>query len=87
MLPAQQIFSTEFDDCFFRLPKSVQRQIERRVDLLGANLKTFSHQRLQGVAAFKLRVGDYRVIYTFDPSAKTLNLITLGHRREVYRSI
>ena len=85
--PAQQVFSAEFDDCFSRVPASVQRQIERRVDLLGASLNAFAHQRLQGVVAFKLRVGDYRVIYTFDASANTLNLITLGHRREIYRSI
>ena len=87
MLPAQQIFSAEFDARFFRLPKNVRQQIERRVDFLGLCLKNFPHQRLQGVAAFKLRVGDYRVIYAFDPSAKTLTLITLGHRREVYRDI
>ncbi len=85
MLPAQQIFSPEFDGRFFRLSKDVQSQTERRVDFLGARLKTFPHQRLQGVAAFKLRVGDYRVIYTFDPAANILNLITVGHRSEVSR--
>ena len=36
--------------------------------------------------SWKLRVGDYRVIYTFDPSANILKLITVGHRSEVYRS-
>ena len=36
-------------------------------------------------AEFRLRVGDYRIIYTFDVSRDELSLVTLGHRREVYR--
>lgn len=86
-LPAQQICSTEFDQLFFRLPRSVQRELEARIDFLGANLRDFRHQRLQGIPAFKLRVGDYRVIYSFDAAAEILELITLGHRREIYRSL
>ena len=41
--------------------------------------------RLQGRAEFQLRVGDYRIIYAFDVSRNELSLVTLGHRREVYR--
>ena len=36
-------------------------------------------------AEFRLRVGDYRIIYTFDVRRNELSLVTLGHRREVYR--
>ena len=48
-------------------------------------LEQFPHVRLQGRREFRLRVGDYRVIYEFDPARNELFLITLGHRREVYR--
>lgn len=34
---------------------------------------------------YRLSVGDYRVIYQFDIEKGELWLITLGHRREVYR--
>jgi mRNA-degrading endonuclease RelE of RelBE toxin-antitoxin system len=40
---------------------------------------------LQGRAEFRLRVGDYRIIYAFDVSRNELSLVTLGHRREAYR--
>ena len=86
-LPAQQVFSTEFDRLFFRLPLRTQLELQVRIDFLGAHLRDFRHQRLQGVPAFKLRVGDYRVIDAFSPDTNILQLITLGHRREVYRDI
>jgi mRNA-degrading endonuclease RelE of RelBE toxin-antitoxin system len=47
----------------------------------------FGTRRLQGMAAFKLRVGDYRIIHTFEVHSNVLQLITLGHRREVYRDL
>jgi mRNA interferase RelE/StbE len=40
---------------------------------------------LQARGEFKLRVGDYRVIYEFDANRNEIYLITIGHRREVYR--
>jgi mRNA interferase RelE/StbE len=40
---------------------------------------------MKGRAEFRLRVGDYRVIYDFDTEKNEIYLITLGNRREVYR--
>ncbi|MGK7946672.1 MAG: type II toxin-antitoxin system RelE/ParE family toxin [Microcystaceae cyanobacterium] len=41
---------------------------------LTANLKGF----------FKLRVGDYRIIYTFDDTLKLITVHQIGHRRDIY---
>lgn len=59
--------------------------IEVKIHDLGARLSTFSHQRLKGRSEYRLRVGDYRVIYEFDQQENVLLLLALGHRREVYR--
>ena len=40
---------------------------------------------MTGRSEFRLRVGDYRIIYSFDLAKNEIHLITLGHRREVYR--
>jgi mRNA-degrading endonuclease RelE of RelBE toxin-antitoxin system len=48
-------------------------------------LADYSHHRLQGRPECRLRVGDYRVIYEFNLARNELYLITLGHRREIYR--
>ena len=52
---------------------------------MGLGLATFPHHRLTGSNRFRLRVGDYRVIYTFDAAANVIHLLAIGHRREIYR--
>jgi len=83
--PALQIFSRDFDAEFFRLPTDLQERIAAKIDRLGLMLDRFSHTRLTGMDSYRLRVGDYRVIYEFDLSKGTLFLLGVGHRREVYR--
>ena len=85
MKRATEIYSQEFDAIFFKLPKSVQRRIQEKIDWVGMHLDSFSHDRLQERPEFPLRVGDYRVIYEFDLRTNQIFLNTLGHRRDVYR--
>ncbi len=40
---------------------------------------------LQGSNGFRLRVGDYRVIFSIDGKKLVIDVVTIGHRREVYR--
>jgi mRNA interferase RelE/StbE len=40
---------------------------------------------LTGLDCYKLRVGDYRVAYDFDVAQGVIQLLAVGHRREVYR--
>lgn len=85
MKQAQEVYSREFDQVFFSLPPNVRRQVVGKIRELGSRLNSFSHQRLQGRPEFRLRVGDYRVIYEFDIARNILYLVTLGNRRDVYR--
>ncbi|MDX2025183.1 type II toxin-antitoxin system RelE/ParE family toxin [Microcella sp.] len=39
---------------------------------------------LRGRPAWRVRVGDYRVIYTIDDGVLLIVVVTLGHRRDVY---
>jgi mRNA-degrading endonuclease RelE of RelBE toxin-antitoxin system len=47
------------------MPSSVREMVQRKVDDMGLRLERFSHQRLSGRREFKLRVGDYRLLYEF----------------------
>ena len=85
MSQATEIYSREFDTIFFKLSRSVQDRIEARIGVLGRRLAEFPHQRLQGRPEFRLRVGDFRVVYEFDLARNELDLITLGHRKDIYR--
>jgi mRNA interferase RelE/StbE len=83
---ATQICAHRFDRRFFALPQELQARIQSRIDELGRNLRGFPHYRMQGAEAYRLRVGDYRVVYDFDTAHNELYLIAVGHRREVYRA-
>lgn len=85
MSQATEIYSREFDSIFSELAPGVRRRVREKIRLLGSRLDTFPHERLQGRPEFRLRVGDYRVMYEFDQEHNELFLVTLGHRRGVYR--
>ncbi len=54
---------------------------------MGTRLETFPQQRLRGRPEFKLRVGDFRVLYEFDAKLGRIYLHYVGHRREIYKRI
>jgi mRNA interferase RelE/StbE len=78
---ALQIWSPTFD----ALPAATRADVQRKVDEMGARLESFPHQRLQGRPEFKLRVGDYRVLYEFDVKLGRVYLHFVGHRRDIYK--
>jgi mRNA interferase RelE/StbE len=82
---ALQIWSPTFTRAFDALPASAREAVQRKVDEMGTRLESFPHQRLQGRSEFKLRVGDYRVLYEFDAKLGRLSLHYVGHRREIYK--
>ena len=85
MSRATEIYAGEFDSVLLDLPPRIRDAIEAKIHDLGARLSTFFHHRLKGRSEYRLRVGDYRVIYEFDQEKNVLYLVALGHRREVYR--
>lgn len=85
MAAALQIWSPTFSRAFDSLPAPVRAAVQRKVDEMGVNLDAFPHQRLQRRPEFKLRVGDYRVLYEFDSQLGRIYLHYVGHRREIYK--
>ena len=84
---AVQVYYTAFDVAFFKLPSAVQSRIQARIDEMGLRLGEFPHHRLKGMNRYRVRVGDYRLIYTFDVEKNEIYLLAVGHRREIYRGI
>jgi len=82
---ATQIYSAEYDRDFLKYTPAIHERIERKLSDMGMRLRKFPHQRLKGIEAFKLRVGEYRVIYQYDVEKNEILLIATGHRREVYK--
>ncbi len=87
MAAALQVWSHVFTKEFDRLPPHIQEAIQTKIDTLGWRLTTFPHQRLSGRPEYKLRVGDYRVLYEFDPAVGRIDLLYVGNRREIYKRL
>jgi mRNA interferase RelE/StbE len=69
-----------------RLDRAVRLRILRKIEWLAENLESLSPHVLTGQwqGMYKLRVGDYRVIYTLDPDREPLIVHAIGHRSDVY---
>ena len=70
-----------------RLDKPTGRRIVQRINWLAANLDAIRLEALTGDLAglYKLRVGDYRIIYEVLWDEETIVIHAVGHRREIYR--
>jgi mRNA interferase RelE/StbE len=49
------------------------------------SLKKLDAIKLVGSESWRIRVGDYRIIYDIQDSFLIITVIKIGHRREVYR--
>jgi mRNA interferase RelE/StbE len=43
--------------------------------------------KLRGHEAWRIRAGDYRVIYKIDDGAKIVTVVMIGHRSEAYENL
>ncbi len=61
-------------------------RILKKINWLAKNLDQITPQALTGNLAdfFKLRIGDYRVLYDFSREDQTITVIRVRHRRDVY---
>ena len=68
-----------------RLPDDVVRRILARLAELETNPRPPDVKKLKGRSAWRIRVGDYRVIYEIHDRELQIMVVTVGHRREIYR--
>lgn len=69
-----------------KLSKDVCQRILTKVDWLAENFEHIAPQPLSSNLSgfFKLRVGDYRVIYEFSREEQTITVDRVGHRSQIY---
>jgi mRNA interferase RelE/StbE len=67
------------------LPENLRQRIVKRLLVLEENARPDGVRKLQGQEAYRMRVGDYRVLYSVDDGDHMVTVYAIGHRREVYR--
>ena len=67
------------------LDRSIRQRVEQAIRALADNPRPPSCAKLTGRDGWRIRVGDYRVIYEIDDPQKTVTVLHIGNRRDVYR--
>jgi mRNA interferase RelE/StbE len=70
---------------FNRLDRQIQKRISDQIESLAKNPRPPGVKKLKGYRDYwRIRLGDYRVIYTIQDDCLLVCVIRIGHRREVY---
>lgn len=71
-----------------KLDKPMRRRIQGAIDKLAGDPRPAGMIALRGApGAYRVRVGDYRIVYTLHDDHLLIVVIDIGHRREVYRGL
>jgi mRNA interferase RelE/StbE len=68
-----------------RLDPQVRQRILAAIVALAEEPRPPGYTNLQGREGYRLRIGDYRVIYEVNDESRTVTVLRVGHRRDVYR--
>lgn len=67
-----------------KLDPQVRHRLQGAIALLAQDPRPPAARALQGRPGFRIRVGDYRIVYTVADDVLLVVVVALGHRREVY---
>jgi len=67
-----------------RIERRDRDRIRGAIALLGEDPRPPGARALRGRPGYRVRVGDYRIIYTIDDGVLLVVVVTLDHRRDVY---
>lgn len=68
-----------------RLPEKTQTRIARAILALEDDPFPHGGKKLKNRDGWRIRVGDYRILYFADAKTRKITIGVIGHRREVYR--
>ena len=81
-------FTPRADRQFRGLERSLQIRLGRRIDSLAENPRPQGIKKLSSEEdMYRLRVGDYRIIYQVTEKGLLVLIVRIGHRSDVYRGL
>ena len=76
-------FTKSSEKELLKLNKQISVRIYNKIMLIPVNQKLVRSEKLRGGEGYRIRVGDYRVIYVIDKDV--ILVIRIRHRRDVYK--
>ena len=81
-MPFKIIWDEKAWDSLEKLEPSISRRIFKKVDELYENPFSRDIKRLKGSCDFRMRVGNYRVVFAIEKDV--IQILKVGHRKNVY---
>ena len=70
-----------------RLPPRTFERVAKAILKLERDPRPKGSKKLRGMQDYRLRLGEYRILYCIDDNDRIVEVIAVGHRRDVYRGI
>ena len=67
------------------LPPRERRRIVAKIRKLATDPRPSGSEKLSGHQLYRVRQGDYRILYAIEDANLSLVVVKIGHRRDVYR--
>ena len=67
-----------------RMSDSIVEPILKAINKLAENPRPQGYKKLKGRPGFRIRVGDYRIIYEIFEDVLLIEIVDLGHRKDIY---
>jgi mRNA interferase RelE/StbE len=68
-----------------KLPESIKKIIDKKIISLSENPRPPGCKKLIADEAWRVRIGDYRIIYEIHDDKITVIVIKIGNRKDVYK--
>ena len=78
-------FKKSVEKDFRIIPKKDLQKILSRIKALAKDPKPPGHEKLTGQERYRIRQGQYRIIYSIHDEELTVWVVKVGHRKDVYR--
>ena len=72
-------------DNLYELDNFISQRIAKKINELSINPFFNDVKRLKGIHGYRLRIGDYRVI--FDIEGDSIFILKIGHRKNIYKKL
>ncbi len=69
------------------LPLSDRRKVVERIGRLAEDPRPRGCEKLAGGERYRVRQGDYRIVYSVEDALLIVWIVKIGHRRDVYRGL
>lgn len=79
------VFKPSAETDFEKLPPQVQERIGAALASLEATPRPPGCKKLKAREGYRIRVGDYRIVYSIDDAPRTVRILAIGHRKEIYQ--